>query len=198
MAEILTLADGITDAKWAAQTTVLCHWCCHSFTSIPMKLPYKKAKDGRLRVHSGPFCSLNCAKASAKRANVDPGLLHLLWKSIDPSTHAFAHRILSAPPWQSLKIFGGPLTIDEFRDGFVMFPMTRAPPRVPNSPVFSRRNLILLHSDRNLHVELLHKNTHVDVTRLCLTRKAGDADEHRKYKRSKRECTPLDVFLANA
>lgn len=196
--EIITLADGITDSVWTAQTDVCCHWCCHSFTSIPMKLPYKKMQNGRLRCQNGPFCSLNCAKASATRLNVDPGLLHMLWSKIDPHSHVFTHRIFSAPPWQSLKKFGGPLTIDEFRDGFVMFPMTRAPPR-REAPVFSRRDLVLVHSDVSVHVELLQTHTHVDQTRLSLTRKPHEASSTQcKYKRTKCERTTLDAFLAQA
>lgn len=101
------------------RTDILCWWCCHSFDTPPRFLPTKfDTLRNRYRI-MGNFCSWNCAKAH---------LLHDRGNTIKSNVHLFASmlhkitgmidKIKTAPPRQTLKQFGGILTIDEFRHNF--------------------------------------------------------------------------------
>ena len=93
-----------------------CWWCCHKFDGLPIGIPNKKLNN---KYHTyGNFCSFNCAAAytyNTKDWNISDklSLLHQMYFCIynleDYET------IKSAPPKETLKLFGGPLTIDEFR-----------------------------------------------------------------------------------
>lgn len=100
---------------WPTRTEVCCFWCCHPFDSVPIPAPrsYHPRKK-RWRV-GGTFCSWACAKAyMLDRPNYQQAsLLPLLRK------HATGLPVSSgikpAPPKTALKMFGGPMTIEQFR-----------------------------------------------------------------------------------
>ena len=103
---------------WPESTNIACWWCCHSFKNVPCSLPEYYIK-GKFYV-DGCFCSFNCAAAYNFRlgdANV--------WERYSLLQHM--HKILLqtkitkiplAPPVQSLTMFGGYLSIEEFRENF--------------------------------------------------------------------------------
>lgn len=91
-----------------------CQWCTCSFDTPPISLPLSRINN-KFYV-TGCFCTFNCALAynydkyqSTKWEN--SALLHLLYKMI----HNKYTKILPAPPKELLKIYGGPLTIEEYR-----------------------------------------------------------------------------------
>ena len=91
-----------------------CQWCTCTFDTSPIPLPLSKI-DNKYYV-TGCFCSFNCALAynfDKKYTNKweYSALLHLLYKTI----HKKYTKILPAPPKELLKIYGGPLTIEEYR-----------------------------------------------------------------------------------
>lgn len=99
--------------------TSCCWWCCHSIDNEPLHLPYKY-DDRRDKFYTmGHFCSWSCMKAF----NIDHFPQHksgiyginmtLMKKKCDKKTEP----IKLAPSRYLLKTFGGPLTIEEFRDG---------------------------------------------------------------------------------
>ena len=104
------------DKVWPETTNIYCWWCCHPFTWMPCALPeyYKKDKF----YVNGCFCSFNCA-ASYNFSKCDDdiwerySLLNLMYKKIYNTKFI---KINLAPPREILKIFGGYMSIDEFRE----------------------------------------------------------------------------------
>lgn len=96
-----------------------CFWCCHSFGWTPSILPvsYDAYKD--LFTCEGNFCSPECSLAylyrevktsDGNRWNRHTLLRHLYGKM-------YQNRELSpAPPRTLLRMFGGPLDIEQYRD----------------------------------------------------------------------------------
>ena len=101
--------------EWPQKTSIYCFWCCHSFDDPPCGIPIKYT-DGVFYV-IGCFCSPECCAAYNFNTKHDTeeiwerySLLHLLYSDIYD-----IDEIQLAPPKSSLKVFGGPLTIEEFR-----------------------------------------------------------------------------------
>ena len=106
----------ITESKWPQQTEVYCFWCCHSFTTTPVGIPIKFTKGS---FHCmGNFCSFECA-ASHNYEITD--LNTNVWERFNllnlmASKQDIPIPIKCAKPKTSLKIFGGEMDIEEFRD----------------------------------------------------------------------------------
>jgi hypothetical protein len=108
------------EKKWPESTDVYCWWCCHPFTWMPCALPeyYKKEK-----FHvNGCFCTFNCAASYNFSKNDNDkwerySLLNLMYKKLYNTKFV---KISLAPPREILKIFGGYLSIEEFREHTLM------------------------------------------------------------------------------
>lgn len=101
---------------WPMTTSIACFWCCHRFDSPPVGLPCKYSSDGKFHV-TGCFCSLECA-ATYNIMQIRDGhteerinLLKMLSKHL-----GYNAIIKPAPPRECLTMFGGNMTIDEFRE----------------------------------------------------------------------------------
>ena len=123
------------------KTNVACWWCTHNFEGQPIFLP-DSYTDNHYHVF-GCFCSFECAAAY----NIDTDD-YKVWDrySLLKKLHntVYKNKILSiAPPRESLKKFGGPLSIEEFRktsskaDKNVRFIM---PPMVSMVPMIEETN----------------------------------------------------------
>jgi hypothetical protein len=94
---------------------IWCWWCCHPIkdADIGMPVSYHSVKD--LFHTYGHFCSVGCVKAYnhneplPKKANQMNLISLFLHKHGLPENEDFA------PPRQMLKVFGGTMTIEEFR-----------------------------------------------------------------------------------
>jgi hypothetical protein len=100
--------------KIPENTEIACFWCSHGFTGQPCIIPEREV--GGVYMVYGNFCCPECALSYLLNESVDP---HVRWERI-----ALLHRIYDregrgrmfpAPSRESLKIFGGPLTIESFR-----------------------------------------------------------------------------------
>lgn len=99
---------------------IKCWWCCHSFCNEPSFLP-DHVTDNVYHVF-GYFCSLNCAQAYNydrndhkiwQRAN----LINLLYNEVNEHKK----KIVPSPPRETLTIFGGFKSIEDFRkDSLIM------------------------------------------------------------------------------
>lgn len=105
--------------EWPRVSMDCCWYCCHQFTSIPVFIPigWNDRKD--MFYLTGNFCSWNCAKSyvimcryTAKPSSIS--WLGLLCKRICFPSKKF-EGIRPAPPKEHLQMFGGTLSIDEFR-----------------------------------------------------------------------------------
>ncbi len=96
------------------QTDVACFWCAHKFEGRPVFLPYLE-KDGVWHVY-GNFCCPECALAYCIDEKEDQ---QLRWEKIALLHRLYANviggRIYPAPARTVLKLFGGRLSIEEYR-----------------------------------------------------------------------------------
>lgn len=96
----------------------LCWWCCHEIHDKEFHLPYKYDELRRKFYTQGYFCSWGCAKAFAiDKYGLTKGgqMCELLCLMKKQQTGAISS-IVKAPDRYSLKVFGGTLTIHEFRN----------------------------------------------------------------------------------
>lgn len=112
------LGKFINNTDWLYQTDVCCWWCCHKFDTVPLGLPvHYSESDKKFRV-KGVFCSFSCLMAY-KNDNptkyTNDYLIKLLYKKITGELK-LSSNIIMAPPRASLQMFGGKLTIEEFRN----------------------------------------------------------------------------------
>ena len=106
--------DSNKTKQWPSKTNIYCFWCVFPFNNTPCAIPKKYIED-TFYVY-GCFCSPECAAAyifdnkSSDTVWEQYTLLNLLYKDIYGSS-----RIKIALPRNSLQIFGGYMSIDEFR-----------------------------------------------------------------------------------
>ena len=99
---------------WPSKTNIYCFWCVFPFNSTPCAIPRKYIED--VFYVYGCFCSPECAaayifdKSSSDAVWEQYTLLNLLYKDIYGN-----NRIRIALPRNVLQIFGGYMTIQEFR-----------------------------------------------------------------------------------
>lgn len=131
-------------STWPRSSSLLCWWCCHSFTNVPAFLPVHAALDPVTRegsfVFTGNFCSWNCVKRYAlalehhkkvpegchyigilayltvcKGEPCDDGVMHELGLCNCVVTH---RGVTAAPGRETLQAFGGTESIDAYRQYF--------------------------------------------------------------------------------
>lgn len=93
-----------------------CWWCCHKFSNNPLFLPTKFEKN--VFWVKGYFCSFSCMITYNKnikdnKVNERNSLIYLMRKKMYNCQDL---EISYALPRETLKIFGGKLTIEEFRE----------------------------------------------------------------------------------
>jgi hypothetical protein len=107
--------------EWPNATSVHCHWCCHGFECAPVALPLRMTVSGDMQIDkcevSGCFCSFQCAAAFNFEACNDADDM---WERYSMLNRLFLEsqgvgRIVPAPSRLTLKMFGGHMTIQEFR-----------------------------------------------------------------------------------
>jgi hypothetical protein len=100
--------------KLPDSTNVACYWCAHGFSTQSFIIP-ESERNGIYKVY-GNFCSSQCAMAYLLKESLDPHIrwdrMALLYRIYDKDGRG---RIYPAPPRESLKLFGGPLTIESYR-----------------------------------------------------------------------------------
>jgi len=109
------LEEFICRDEWPVSTTHACFWCCHTFHNTPFGVPTKYV-NGKFSVF-GCLCSIECAAAYNFYSNETKhdvwesyNLLNLLSRKINGSDI-----VKLAPPRHALKMFGGYMSIEEFR-----------------------------------------------------------------------------------
>ena len=96
------------------KTDIACWWCTCNFNTPPCFIP-EKVVDNTYYVF-GCFCSFNCA--ASYNVSIDDYKVwdrYSLIKKLYNTIYENNKDILVAPPRESLKKFGGPLSIEEFR-----------------------------------------------------------------------------------
>jgi hypothetical protein len=104
--------------EWPSNTSIACYWCCHKFNNPPFGVPIN-LKNDKFEVY-GCFCSLECATAYnfKKTDSIDEmweryNLINLMSRRMKLGTY-----VKPAPDVLALKMFGGHLDIEKFREYF--------------------------------------------------------------------------------
>jgi hypothetical protein len=132
--------------KYPESSPYLCHNCCHSFKSIPCFIPTKihVSRDNKYSFNvRGNFCSFNCALTEVinfpKRYSHDTiELLRHMYSLVIPKDNC---DLIPAQQKETLKSFGGVLSIDEYRNLFFEMNTTMDivfPPIVTNIPILEK------------------------------------------------------------
>jgi hypothetical protein len=94
-------------------TATACYWCCGQFDGRPVVLPTEE-ENGIYTVY-GNFCTLPCGLSYLLQEHIDPqvrwerqALYHRMYKQVT--------NIQPAPPKESLTMFGGTMSHDQYRD----------------------------------------------------------------------------------
>jgi hypothetical protein len=127
---------------WKDSTDSHCWWCSHSFDSVPVGLPNKYCSKQKKFFLYGCFCSFNCAHSynlELKDYKIWEryALLNYIKKIIYKDSSTEIKQIVSAPPKEILKVYGGELTIEEYRNSSISIPKEYYHLLPPMIPVFS-------------------------------------------------------------
>ena len=132
---------------WVNQTNIRCWWCCYEFDNTPIGIPISY-QDNCFNVY-GCFCSFNCILSynfndDGNKKWERVGLIHLLYKRTHDTKEA---NIGYAPKREFLKIFGGNMDINEFRENnnnkkyeVVYPPMLSIIPQLEETEIFAESN----------------------------------------------------------
>jgi hypothetical protein len=112
-----TVLDNMSGDRYSSQTA--CFWCCHGFTWPACVLPKSYDTYKNIYFAEGNFCSPECALAYTYADNrisdSTKWLQHAMLGSV--YSELYKTRVLStAPPRTLLRMFGGPLDIEQYRD----------------------------------------------------------------------------------
>jgi hypothetical protein len=94
-----------------------CYWCCHPIIDIEYGMPIRYDVFHNNFTTYGSFCSLQCAAAYNYSVNMgcDKAWEIHSWIQLIGKKYGFKGPIRPAPSRYLLKMFHGPLTIEEFR-----------------------------------------------------------------------------------
>jgi hypothetical protein len=125
----LDAGKSIMTSPWPQKCDTACWWCCHKFDTVPIPLPVHYDELRNVFNCIGTFCSFGCAKTfnlirNSVRRDRTCTLLTLfrnkvikkdaaypLWNALD------TFGITAAGNRYTLRLFGGPKSIEEFREG---------------------------------------------------------------------------------
>lgn len=116
-----------------------CYHCCHPFGNIPLGMPVHYIDESKTFEVFGIFCSYNCMKAYAiydtdKTKFNKCALIKMMYFNNTTNINT----INTAPPRCCLQIFGGDMSIEEFRENQDVI-MRHAYPLIPMNPNIEKR-----------------------------------------------------------
>jgi hypothetical protein len=110
--------DSYSSGKEISSSIFRCMNCHHNFYNKPFFLPYEY--DTRLKRYkiTGNFCSPNCVKSYAMDSKIFSNKIHLVGQMYR-TLFSNDYNIKCAPPINTLKCYGGKLSIEEYRSNFL-------------------------------------------------------------------------------
>lgn len=112
-----SVLDKVTGDRYGPQTC--CFWCCHKFSWSPVLLPISYDAYKNIYTCEGHFCSPECALAynysDHRLSDSTRWNRHTLLQNL--YNELYKNRYLSPAPARTLlRMFGGPLDIDQYRE----------------------------------------------------------------------------------
>lgn len=112
-----SVLEKVSGDRYSSQTS--CFWCCHKFDWTPVLLPLSYDAYKNLYTCEGHFCSPECALAynyaDKKASDSIIWNRHSLLRNL--YSELYKTKCLSpAPPRTLLRMFGGPLDIEQYRE----------------------------------------------------------------------------------
>lgn len=133
------------------KTDICCWHCCHKFDNMPVGIPL--SYDNVVFQVKGVFCSFNCAltynynsKENENTIQERESLTYLMYKKIHDIKEV---ELQHAPEKETLAMFGGTLTIEEFRANKHIYTMVY-PPMLSIIPQLEEIKILETTSDDNL------------------------------------------------
>jgi hypothetical protein len=139
------------------KTDIACWWCCHSFDNYPVSIPVKFYPENYLFKCKGIFCSFPCALSYSSQLKItDRSLLKMLYRKI-LNLNSDVIEIKKAPNKEVLKMFGGPMDIQTFRDD-------------SNNKLFNINSYPVIYMNEQLHTQSIYGSSKVkmDITKNVL------------------------------
>ena len=120
-----------------------CWHCCQRLENPPVPLPNDQdAESGKFLCY-GLFCSFNCAKAYLfDRQSWSCGDKLLLLEEMASQVFGITDEIYPAPPQQRLAMFGGDLSVEEFRKQNKFLNVAFSPPLISFPEVYERESIV--------------------------------------------------------
>ena len=164
---------------------LVCWWCVHSLPQLPcIHLP-TRYDDKRDRFETrGNFCSWQCAKAWAlDQNNARSGEIQMLLMMLRRRAIGRYEPLWPAPKREALKIFGGSMTIEEFRTygGAVEPPIIHWPDQRCHVPIVGSTGAVNTGSETAPNAPEVPK----DKTRLKAIQNSTSSTETLKLRRTK-------------
>lgn len=102
--------------EWPNRTSQWCRHCCHSFETTPIPIPVAYDRNTKHFAIYGNYCSFACASAWLREHNFpDVAYQRSLLAQMASQVFDYGDPIFSAPPLERLDVFGGDLSIEQFR-----------------------------------------------------------------------------------
>lgn len=106
-----------TKENWPQKTEFLCWHCCTKFDTPPISIPKNYDTKEQNYIVYGSFCGFSCGKAHILETDTfNTGLQLTMFDRMIREVYDIKDDIIAAPPRLSLDIFGGPYSIDVFRN----------------------------------------------------------------------------------
>lgn len=98
-----------------------CFWCCHTIDNIVFGMPYNYDSLNDIFYIIGSFCSLQCANAHNFCVNAGSDKVWEVnsWIQMLGKRHGITGVIRPAPSRYLLEMFGGTISIEEFREAHI-------------------------------------------------------------------------------
>jgi hypothetical protein len=110
------------------KTDIACWWCCHTFTNVCVSMPISLIRDV-YNTH-GIFCSYSCCYSymqNTPKYFKNRYLLNYMFRDSTGKKGVILDHVKPAPPRETLKLFGGPLSIEDFRDNSCFVSVNKYP-----------------------------------------------------------------------
>ena len=135
--------------NWPKKTDIWCYHCCHSFSTCPLGLPFHYDKKRCVYKVHGVFCSIECMKTYNLIKNDSAKNIRFVYINQMANDIYSTNSINFAPFREELQVFGGHLSIDQFRKQSSKRPkMLYIPPMEPhNEKVSSSNNFSIVHCE---------------------------------------------------